>query len=96
MFVVGTKSIFALLYIYLTPEYAGRLSSPGALGYTLADIACDYVLSFILFILSGHIGLFFARGLDNVEPNQALVPTPASVTPAADAPVAPDAGAAHL
>jgi len=28
--------------------------------------------------------------------NQALVPTPASVTPAADAPVAPDAGAAHL
>jgi hypothetical protein len=30
------------------------------------------------------------------EPNKALVPTPASVTPAADAPVAPDAGAAHL
>jgi len=30
------------------------------------------------------------------KPNQALVPTPASVTPAADAPVAPDAGAAHL
>jgi len=30
------------------------------------------------------------------QPNQALVPTPASVTPAADAPVAPDAGAAHL
>ena len=29
-------------------------------------------------------------------PNQALVPTPASVTPAADAPVAPDTGAAHL
>jgi len=28
--------------------------------------------------------------------NQSLVPTPASVTPAADAPVAPDAGAAHL
>jgi len=28
--------------------------------------------------------------------NQALVPTPASVTPTADAPVAPDAGAAHL
>jgi hypothetical protein len=28
--------------------------------------------------------------------NQALVPTPASVTPAADAPVAPDAVAAHL
>jgi len=28
--------------------------------------------------------------------NQAPVPTPASVTPAADAPVAPDAGAAHL
>jgi predicted metalloprotease with PDZ domain len=32
----------------------------------------------------------------STEPNQALVPTPASVTPAADAPVAPDAGAAHL
>jgi len=30
------------------------------------------------------------------RPNKALVPTPASVTPAADAPVAPDAGAAHL
>jgi len=30
------------------------------------------------------------------EPNKALVPTPASVTPAAGAPVAPDAGAAHL
>lgn len=29
-------------------------------------------------------------------PNKALVPTPASVTPAAGAPVAPDAGAAHL
>ena len=28
--------------------------------------------------------------------NQALVPTPASVTPAADAPVAPAAAAAHL
>ena len=28
--------------------------------------------------------------------NQTLVPTPASVTPAADAPVTPDAGAAHL
>jgi hypothetical protein len=33
---------------------------------------------------------------DEFKPNQALVPTPASVTPAADAPVAPDAGAAHL
>ena len=32
----------------------------------------------------------------NMPPNQALVPTPASVTPAAGAPVAPDAGAAHL
>jgi hypothetical protein len=30
------------------------------------------------------------------SPNKALVPTPASVTPAAGAPVAPDAGAAHL
>jgi len=30
------------------------------------------------------------------RPNQALVPTPASVTPAANAPVAPAAGAAHL
>ena len=30
------------------------------------------------------------------EANQALVPTPASVTPAAGASVAPDAGAAHL
>src|ERR1035437_10087583 len=30
------------------------------------------------------------------RPNKALVPTPASVTPAAGAPVAPDAGAAHL
>ena len=34
--------------------------------------------------------------LERSEANQALVPTPASVTPAADAPVAPDAGAAHL
>ena len=32
----------------------------------------------------------------HMMPNQALVPTPASVTPAAGAPVAPDAGAAHL
>jgi hypothetical protein len=30
------------------------------------------------------------------EANQALVPTPKSVTPAADAPVAPATGAAHL
>jgi hypothetical protein len=30
------------------------------------------------------------------RPNQALVPTPMSVTPAADAPVAPATGAAHL
>jgi hypothetical protein len=30
------------------------------------------------------------------EANQALVPTPMSVTPAADAPVAPATGAAHL
>jgi hypothetical protein len=28
--------------------------------------------------------------------NQAIVPTPMSVTPAAGAPVAPDTGAAHL
>lgn len=34
--------------------------------------------------------------LEITEANQALVPTPASVTPAAGAPVAPDAGAAHL
>jgi hypothetical protein len=34
--------------------------------------------------------------IETVTPNQALVPTPASVTPAANAPVAPDAGAAHL
>jgi len=34
--------------------------------------------------------------LKKLRANQALVPTPASVTPAADAPVAPDAGAAHL
>ena len=39
-------------------------------------------------------GLRFER--EEARPNQALVPTPASVTPAADAPVAPDAGAAHL
>jgi len=44
-------------------------------------------------------GKFMAFYLDEIRkdpPNQALVPTPASVTPAADAPVAPDAGAAHL
>ena len=36
--------------------------------------------------------------LDSIQKtaNQALVPTPASVTPAADAPVAPAAAAAHL
>jgi hypothetical protein len=32
----------------------------------------------------------------NGWPNQALAPTPAAVTPAADAPVAPVAGAARL
>jgi predicted metalloprotease with PDZ domain len=32
----------------------------------------------------------------NTEPNEALVSTPASIPPAADAPVAPDAGAARL
>ncbi|MFT3781050.1 MAG: hypothetical protein QM790_03475 [Nibricoccus sp.] len=33
---------------------------------------------------------------EDEEPNQALVPTPMPVTPAADAPVAPATGAAHL
>jgi hypothetical protein len=40
-------------------------------------------------------GLSF-EGIVVNQANQALVPTPASVTPAAGAPVAPDAGAAHL
>jgi hypothetical protein len=33
---------------------------------------------------------------EETEPNKALVPTAISVTPAADAPVAPAAAAAHL
>jgi hypothetical protein len=50
----------------------------------------------------GHVELgayekrFWFSSDNNDWPNKALVPTPASVTPAADAPVAPDAGAAHL
>jgi hypothetical protein len=39
--------------------------------------------------------MWFSRP-EKKRANQALVPTPASVTPAAGAPVAPDAGAAHL
>jgi hypothetical protein len=34
--------------------------------------------------------------LESKRANQALVPTPASITPAAGAPVVPDTGAAHL
>ena len=38
----------------------------------------------------------WAREQEKKKPNQAIVPTPASVTPAAGAPVAPDTGAAEL
>ncbi len=34
--------------------------------------------------------------VERARPNQSLEPTPISVTPAADAPVAPDTGVAHL
>ena len=41
--------------------------------------------------------LIFIYSIKNkTEANQALLPTPMSVTPAADAPVAPDTGAARL
>jgi hypothetical protein len=63
------------------------------------------------YVIEGIPGVFSVTGLTREQdeafsaelnavfqeqPNQALVPTPASVTPAADAPVAPAAGAAHL
>jgi len=40
--------------------------------------------------------LWLSKKMKSTEPNKALVPTTASVTPAADAPVAPAAAAAHL
>ena len=54
-----------------------------------APIAYGTILSTLIVLLA------FRKRNDN-GPNQALMPTPASVTPAAGAPVAPDAGAAHL
>jgi len=53
----------------------------------------QFFLSFILLWAGGFLATVF---INKKPPNQALVPTPASVAPAADAPVAPDAGAAHL
>jgi hypothetical protein len=57
------------------------------------------VLGACPFVDGQEMSLYLQRDLwDETikEPNKALVPTPASVTPAASAPVAPDAGAAHL
>jgi serine/threonine-protein kinase len=51
---------------------------------------------FLYFYVQGVRGTFAYHKAKKEEANQALVPTPASVTPAAGAPVAPDAGAAHL
>jgi hypothetical protein len=42
------------------------------------------------------VGREYFDRIKTKEPNQALVPTPMSVTPAAGAPVAPATGAAHL
>jgi len=48
------------------------------------------------FLCADFIRVLSDRMAGNKPPNQAPLPTPASVTPAADAPVAPDAGAAEL
>jgi len=55
-----------------------------------------YDESWRFFVPSGDLAHYVFPEIETEKPNKALVPTPASVTPAADAPVAPDAGAAHL
>jgi hypothetical protein len=83
MFIVGFRSIFELVYIYLSPEYTGRLSEPGALKYSLVTIAFSLLVSFILFILSGHLGHLLSRDLDPKEPNKTSEPTAITPPPAA-------------
>ena len=73
-------------------------------GMSMVEAYQDGILSFWLasaagVVLGALLGLFASLGCQNLRQkraNQALVPTPASVTPAAGAPVAPDTGAAHL
>jgi len=64
------------------------------------DDELDWDVARALRTLTGILGPYVALGDELItrikKPNKALVPTPASVTPAAGAPVAPDAGAAHL
>jgi hypothetical protein len=53
-------------------------------------------ITFPIYQLAFAAGVFLLYRAEKRSANQALAPTPASVTPAAGAPVAPDAGAAHL
>ena len=57
-----------------------------------------WVLSYVAIRIVGHFSPITIDYVSAVatEPNKAPEPTPMSVTPAADAPVAPDTGAAHL
>jgi hypothetical protein len=72
--------------------FASHESYQAGQQYGIPYLVASAIVHSALFVLL--LWLFF-RQKSNAA-NQALVPTPASVTPAANAPVAPDAGAAHL
>jgi len=90
-------------YAIVSPHLKGKgylvvLESSGSRGHA------ELVTKILIGVRTPTGQLFFADPRDTgislkypkKEANKALVPTPASVTPAAGAPVAPDAGAAHL
>ena len=105
-------TLFVLVGVLLSPSKErkvafvffalGLLFSGGGMGMVEAyqvGILPFWLASAAGVVLGALVGLFASLGCQNLRQkraNQALVPTPASVTPAAGAPVAPDAGAAHL
>jgi hypothetical protein len=67
MFVVGTRDALDLVCMFLYKPYAVRLAVPETLEYNILAIVINFILSFALFILSGHIGQLFSRGLEETE-----------------------------
>jgi hypothetical protein len=82
-----------VVFRYLLPlEFERFKSNTGTIAFDLARYR-NKSEEFDSFLMTLRDAMEKAH---KTEPNQALVPTPTSVMPAADAPVAPDAGAAHL
>ena len=88
----GATSDFPELFLFAGKQFVGSLPVPkGSEDDVVVVLFTPRKVRF--FDWKKLYGGYFDR---QSEPNQALVPTATSVTPAADAPVAPAAAAAHL